>query len=228
MTNQARSLISMVVIGLSFSLIAAYLIYQTFGLKYNPASGRLVSTGILLVNSIPTSNLKIELSGQEIGQTTPLRLSKLVPGRYELSISALDRQKWSSQIAIEPGLVLELPSPLLPLDRPIKLESSLEDQRLIVNTSLDPRLSVSSNELRLNGQLVTRLLEPIEFAALHPTGHQLIFQSGSKIYLIDQDGSNTRQILDLESNQPAVFRLLKDGSELLYQQGETLEKIKWY
>ena len=84
---------------LTFLFITPVIILSTAGYRYNFTKKRLERTGVLYVETVP-SGAKIGLSGRTTEKTSPTRITRLLPGTYDIGLNKEGFRPWSKKVEI--------------------------------------------------------------------------------------------------------------------------------
>jgi hypothetical protein len=84
----------------AFCILAPTIILSTAGYQFDIATGRIIETGVLSIETNP-KNAQITLAGIDLKETSPVRLSSRKPGAYPIHIAAQGYHPFSKTIVIE-------------------------------------------------------------------------------------------------------------------------------
>ena len=101
---------TIVIIG--FIIVASFLIFKASGFAYNFKTGKIQKTGLLYIETYPRS-ADIFLEKEYKGNRTPLRVSYLLPGKFNLEIKKDGYKTISKTITINEGLATKINDAIL-------------------------------------------------------------------------------------------------------------------
>ncbi|MFH1749286.1 MAG: PEGA domain-containing protein [bacterium] len=219
-----------VIIG--FVIVASFLIFRASGYAYNFKTGKIQKTGLLYVQTNPRS-VDVFLEKEYKGSRTPLRVSYLLPGKYDLEIKKDGYKTISKTITIYEGLGTKIKDVLLLLESqnfdeigPKKIiDFKIKDKNncfvLYDNQGLNiGTLDMKDNKLKSIHQindlnLKSRIIEPIN-------SDHLIIKSEQKYYVLNWKTGNyydlnqqlsIEKIDDLGINKNTI--IIRSGDNLL-------------
>lgn len=99
-------IISYILAGIAFLVVATYAILFATGYKFDWQSHSLKKTGFILIESYP-KGAKVTLAGRNIIKATPVTIKRLLPGQYLTEINKDGYRSWRATIEVKPGLVTE-------------------------------------------------------------------------------------------------------------------------
>lgn len=205
----------------SFSVFAAILVLEAYGYRVNRETWTLQPTGVIVLDGQPR-RVEILLNGQlSSDQDLPVKLSKLLPGQYDITLNKTDYQTWSKTFTLAGGQAIEDKHIQLFLNEPKVAESARkttlkELQNDFKNQAGD--LVLKDNEIWLNEKLVTRFSQKPLGAVLINYRSQIIFQSGNELRAMDIDGTNNIKLITLPNDTAVAFALY--GDKLVYASGD--------
>lgn len=216
MSQQSRTkrlpkiLLGQFLVGLAIIVIAGYLVLYSLGYKLNLESRKIIKTGlvVLSVNPVPDS---IQVAGKVYKGKDDLSV-QLEPGYYEVTVHKEGYHDWQVRTEIKAEFVsyykyVELfkeNTELSTLTDQSKIEI-LDSPNSILASNMPKGLSSSDYEIWLDDKLITRFSEPISSATWLGDNHHIMYQQGSTIHIIDEDGSNNKILVNLPSSSPAKF-----------------------
>ncbi len=103
------------VIIIGFIIIASFLVFKASGFAYNFKTGKVEKTGLLYISTYPKST-DVFLDKEYKGNNTPLRISYLLPGKYNLEIKKDGYKSINKTIIIYEGLATKVNDALLILE----------------------------------------------------------------------------------------------------------------
>ncbi|MFH0912545.1 MAG: PEGA domain-containing protein [Patescibacteria group bacterium] len=248
MRPRGLTLISYTLAVIIFVVVSTYAILYAVGYKLNWQTWELKKTGFILIESYPRG-ANINLSGKDIGRTTPATIKRLLPEDYEVRLTKDGYRLWQGNITVQSGLVTEQRNVLLTMqdwqsevlvDQTITaLMGNADNTRIAYTTKneiwlWDPRnkkAAVVANAALIKQQVkdanindITRgTLELINFA---PDNQALLFRSTSyrnQYYLtVDTGGGVIKSV--------TTGRLLTNwgwwnNNELVFQQANKVSLI---
>lgn len=82
-----------------------YIISYSLGYKFNFRTLRFIKTGLIVLKSQP-SEAEVYLNGELLKDKTPLTISELLPGKYNLLVQLKNYYPWSIDINVQAGKVI--------------------------------------------------------------------------------------------------------------------------
>lgn len=226
MNLRASLLISLKVLGvILFILIAGFLIVKALGYQVDPRFFKLTKTGLILIKTNPRQ-VKVFVDGQFKGEKTPLRLTNILPGWYDIKIEKEGYQSWQKRVEVRPEEAVGLDNIVLFLEKP-KIEPITElDKGLLkklINLLPNPELQIQNqNEIWLEEKLVARFSQPVEQVLFYPDKEHIAFVLEGSLQIIDQDGTNFKKLFPISPSSPFIF--LEEGEVVVYQENDKLFK----
>ena len=201
----------------SFSVLAVILVLGAYGYRFNQQNWRLESTGVIVLDGLPR-DVNIRVNGQIPPDTMlPLKLAKLLPGQYDITVGKNDYQTWSKTFILVGGQAIEAKHIQLFLAEPKVAESTrkltLENlQKDFLSAESD--LTLKENEIWFNEKLVTRFSGKLAGAILINNRSQIIFQLNNELRVMDIDATNNIKLITLPNDEAVAFAL--SGNKLVY------------
>lgn len=204
-------------------IVGSYLITYSMGYKINLSTRKIIKTGliVLLFDEKPDSIL---LGNKEIAPKENVSIP-LEPGFYDVLVKRSGYQDWSIRCEVKPELVNYYK--YVELFKPAGEIVEISDQSIIdaLNTpstvlavSAPKGLRGNDYEIWVKDKLITRFSSAISQVSWFPDNHHILFQQGSEIHVIDEDGSNDKVIVELPSPSPAKFMVSPRDQKLYFAQ----------
>lgn len=108
-----------------YLLICPSLILYSLGIMITPGKKSVTKTGVIYITSIP-SGASITINGRPLKDETPTLINNLLPGTYNLQLSAENYRPWEAVVSVSPEKATPLENILL-LPNPVKT-AELSDQ----------------------------------------------------------------------------------------------------
>lgn len=219
------------VLCVTFTLSAFFLIIGTFGFKINWQELKFQKTGIINVETQPKDAIFF-LDGKEIKVGSPLTISNLLPGNYDVKITKAGYLDWNATINVKPGFVSNFD--YLILNKNENNISAPSDKEIedIKSYEGDKNILIQNDEIYLIKdkipRLVTRLSQNIKAGVIMPGEKYVIYQVGDQIKMSEIDGSRVVNIASLDIDETAKLMLISQGKYLIIAQGEKYLKIELY
>lgn len=191
----------------SFIIFSVIIVLEAYGYRLNRQTWKLEPTGTIIVDGLPRQ-AKLTVNGQEIKEDLPIKLSKLLPGQYDLVLSQENYQTWSKSFRLEGGQAIEAKRLILFLIEPQTVETTrkitLEElQKDFQNQGNS--VILKENEIWYQEKLVTRFAQKPLGAILTSERHHLIFQLGNELRVMDIDGTNNLKLVSLPNESAVAF-----------------------
>lgn len=223
------SLVSWLVFTLIIATLAGYLILIANGYKINYKTLTVAKTGMIYLKSQP-EEAKIYLDGQLVSQQTPWRQGDLLPGRYEIKISKDGFVDWEKSLLVEEGKTEAWEAVKLFLQHPqvleVKEEESQALSQLVEQWPAKGLVIKNGSEIWFNDVYITRFSQDIKNLSWHTDLKHIFLQINKKILVMEADGNNIIELVNLDSEQTSQFVVINEGKELLYQDGEKVKKVR--
>lgn len=226
MPNQRRNRISKIIIGqlsvaIFIILVSVTLIFYSQGLRINFKNFKIYKTGLiyLMVNPVPD---KIFIGDKEYNGKNEF-YSNLVPGDYRVKVTKDGFVDCNYAVEIKPEVVTSYGNVVLFKNNPVI--SDLVDQSKIdylnsPDSSLVEnarnKLAYNKYEIWMNNNLITRFSEPINNVSWYPDYAHIVYQKANQIRVIDEDGFNDTELVNLTSNTSTKFAVGGQGKELYF------------
>jgi len=207
---------------ITFSSFAVLLLMEANGYKFNTKSLKIQKTGLILVEADPEP-VVLHFAGKTKILIMQERLTKLLPGFYEVEITKDNYQTWNKKVHLDAGQAIDLTKILLFLNNPKPQEiTDPSYHEKITKTYKDQSkdLLIKENEIWSEEKFVTRFTDKVEAAIRINRTNQIIFQVGQEIRVIDVDGSNNLLLVKLENSTPTP--LMYSAKKLYYLDGEKI------
>lgn len=194
----------------SFTLLASLILLEANGYRINRQTWRLEKTVLIILDGTPRQ-VELSYNGKAANVTLPVRLSKIVPGWYDLVLEKSGRGEWSKKLQLAGGEAKKIENIILFLDQP--QSTSLGSEPATLNNisqnykDQNSNLVIKDNEIWYGSQFVTRFDSPILGAILARDKNHIIYQMSQEIRVIELDGSNNNLLVALQQNTPTVFAL---------------------
>lgn len=201
-------------------ILAVSLTVAAAGYRVNWQTFNLQKTGLFVLNSDPRP-ASISMNGNLLATQTPLRLSYLLPGWYDLVVQKDGYIPWEKTLKVEGGIATyekritlwrKTPQPVtLTADEQAALQKQLG---AITPQLTDNDLQVRGSEIWIGDTLVARLLGDIKQVKWFPTHNAYLVQIGSVLHAFQTDGTNDVKLLSFQTTN-AVPLLWQDGGDNL-------------
>lgn len=206
----------------AFTLTAAYIVTLALGYKVNFKTRQVQKTALVAIKTTPREAI-IYLNGKPIGEKTPLRKSKLLPGLSEIKIEKAGYQTWQQSLNLEEGRAYDLTNVVLFLKDPVL--GAPQDQSAPMPSADDFNLYFSGGEIWYKDKLVTRLSQEIKNAIVYPDKAHIVFQVDGEIRIVEATGTNNTLLVKLDSTENSVFGLASDNL-LVFKDGSKIKQAK--
>lgn len=214
-----------------FWLITLIAIIYSLGLTIDWKNFKLYKTGTIYLSLSNILDCNIYLDDKLVATQLPATFSRLAPDYYLVSIKKSGFVHWSKSFNVEQAKVSAWDDILLFKDK-IRSNPATEKEakRLtaIQNEPIEETIKINKNELLVENILVTRFSEDIVNAVWHPDGSHIVFQIQNRINIIEIDGKNQTELVQLNHSEKALFRLLEKGRVLLYKDGDQIFTARLY
>ena len=239
MNNKTKSILYFLRLPLLFIIIvivSLYLILIANGYIINLQSKSLLKTGMIYLKSNP-KDASIFLNGVQKADKTPIRLTELVGGRYDIQVSKDGYSEWIKTIKVEQGLVAAENDIVLFYLKPQSVQIQNDEieafnnlPNKIINSEITIKdlseIWIPSPDNSEENILVTRLSQPIKNAVYYSDKKHIIFQVENEIRAIDLDGSNNVKLIDLPTNNKTELIIDNTGQYLYYKSSQDVLKVK--
>jgi len=220
MKKRYKFILFWIFLTISFSMLAAVLILEAYGYRFNRDTWKLESTGVILLDGQPRQ-VKVTVNGKANEDITlPVRLPKLLPGQYEISIGKTDYQTWTKTLSLSGGQAIDEDKIQLFYANPKITEST---KRLTLKElqsdfkSQSSNIEVKNNEIWYDEKLVTRFSQKPLGVILTNDRNHFIFQLNKELGVIELDGTNYHKLAALPGGETIAFALYAD--KLVYASG---------
>src|SRR5437016_2522049 len=93
-----------IIISLVFIVSASFLLMSAVGYRLNWQTLRFEKTGVMIIKTNPKEVL-VDSNGVLVARKTPVNLTELLPGWYDMEISSPGYITWSRRVLVEAGYV---------------------------------------------------------------------------------------------------------------------------
>jgi len=100
-----------------FFLGLPFILSSALGYKFNPSTLKFTKTGLISIKTQP-QGARIYLNSRLIDEKTPVTISELLPGRYNVRLESENYYPWSMQVNVEPRKVTRIEKVILFSTRP--------------------------------------------------------------------------------------------------------------
>ncbi len=87
---------------LAYLVLCPIVIMYALGYFYEPTRKQIIQTGVLYINTIP-DKAKVYVNNKRYTKNTPLAITGLLPGEYNLTVKMKNHKTWQNTIKIMPG-----------------------------------------------------------------------------------------------------------------------------
>jgi len=207
----------------SFLFFATVLILEAYGYRLDVRTWRIEPTGTIIIDGLPRQ-AQLRVNNELKPEDLPVKLAKLLPGAYEISLSRNNYQTWSKTFNLQGGQAIEIKRVLLFLNEPKPAETTrnlalAELQKNFLNQSQP--IKMQGNEIWYQEKLVTRFSALPTGAILTNERNHIIFQLGRELRVMDLDGTNNFRLITLYSDETVAFALFADNLMLDF------DKLVW-
>lgn len=211
-----------------FASVAFGVVFQSLGYKFNRQTKRVELTGMMLIKTVP-KDADVYLDNEKLNQTTPLRLTKLLPNAYNVRISKNSYTDWEEVVNVESGKASIIEDVYLFNKDRVNLEISSDDERQFDKKIENNIQIINSSEIYIKSGLdlifITRFSEEVKSAQSIINNKYVMYQVGDKVFISDLTGQNILPVLTLQSSDVADLRMIGDDI-VLARQGSKVSKIK--
>lgn len=220
MTKETRSKLSFILLWFflitSFMVVAFFVLTEATGYRFNWQTMNLEMTGLISLEGTPR-DVKISVNGKVMPQGLPLRLTKILPGQYQIEISKDKYSSWTKIYTVAGGQAYEdkkvtlfYAEPIVKENTNLKLEQVASDYKDKV-----ARLTLKNNEIWYKEELVSRFGATLHGAILSDDRKHIFFQLNDEIRVIELDGKNNTKLLTLPIKDQVSFLPIND-SKIVY------------
>lgn len=211
-----------------FASVAFGVVFQSLGYKFNSQTRRVELTGMMLIKTVPR-DADVYVDNKKLSQTTPLRLTKLLPNSYDVRISKTGFSDWEEVVSVESGKASIIEDVYLFNKELANLEVSGEDERQF-DKKIDNNIQIINNsEIYIRKGLdlifVTRFSQEVKSAQSIINDKYIMYQVDDRVFISDLTGQNILPVLTLQNADVADLRMIGDDT-VLVRQGSKLSKIK--
>lgn len=214
--------------------VSAYLILLTYGYRINWQNRTLQKVSAMYIASIP-QDVKVFIDSKEVSNTTPLKVTNLFPGRYDVRIENDLYETWDKTLNVKSDYVPQEQDIVLILKDRKETEMSDNEKKTYedffqnedkVKESQKNLYIKDNNELYFDNVLISRFSQEIKNAVWYADKKHIIYQLNDQIYFMDTDGTNNIELAKLSSNDKANFISSGEGKYLIYQNGDDMKKVQ--
>lgn len=222
-------LISWLIFTIIVLSIAAYLILTANGYKINYQARTIQKIGMIYLKTVP-ENVSIYLDQKLIASKTPLKINDLLSGRYEVKISKDEYWDWQKTFQVEAGMTEDDENIELFLKNPKSLpvsDNEKQDLSRLMDEWPPKGLEIKSgSEIWFNDVFITRFSYNINRVSWYTDLKHILLQGDKKILIMEADGKNITELVNLSSDQTSDFISIEQGQQLLYSDGEEIKKVE--
>lgn len=219
-------IIGQTLVGLFILAIAGYLIVYSLGYKIDFSSRKIVKEGIIVLSINPKPD-KILLNNQDMGSKINASFT-VESGNYNIIIKKDGYQDWKATSKVESEIVNYYK--YVELFRTNVVLSDLTDQSKInyLNTPTSilienaPKgLTYNDYEIWIADKIVARFSLNISSVSWYPDNKHVVFQQGSELKIVDDQGKNETVLVALLNDHPAKYAIGSNGTEIYISQDNT-------
>lgn len=207
-------------------VVTAIVIFFARGYTFNPKTGAVSKTGIMVVTSEPR-DAAVYLD-DKLNNTTNTTLNFLTPGKYKVRITKDGLTPWEKEVQVKPELVTRLDITLFP-QVPDLRRLTLTGVKGVYTTPDGRRMVYRTDEKTKRGLWVMNLTDPAPFFNNDPIQiykDTALFDMEKATYLASPDN---KQLLVTDTTKPEPVYYLLDlervNDNLLPQGVEDIETI---
>lgn len=208
----------------SFMGLAFFILTEATGYRINWQTYHLEMTGLISLDGIP-KDVEIKVNGKTHPGGLPIKLTKILPGQYEIIITKKDYSPWSKLYNVAGGQAYEDKKIYLFVSKPIVKETIAYTKEQITDNfkSQTGRLTTLNNEIWYKNELVSRFSNVLHGAILANDRNHIYFQLGNELRVIELDGKNNTKLLDLPVSEEMIFSLIGDDKIVYIHQDKIYE-----
>ncbi len=201
------------ILSVVFIFSAAIVIIFASGYKIDIKNKDITQTGIIIVETSDNQN-QILVDDKQVDMEKTVQRN-LIPGFYNVQIKKDNYQTYKTDFYLNPGEAKILDNIVLFLEKP-KIEEFTEDKKILFDRLSDTsKISISNNELFINGRFVTRFENPIQDASWYPNDRFLGITVNNSFQIIDIETLNHFPLFEKKSNKPVIF--IDSGRSVLFE-----------
>jgi hypothetical protein len=229
MQHYGRHLIHVAIVLGTTALLSTVAVTYALGYKVNWTTKSFEQTGIIEVSGkLAPKDARISVNGKLVDEKLPLRLSWLLPGTYDISISKDGYESWQQSVAVHRNRVSMYSDLLLLLKEFQPVEVTSSDQSVLVETGrVSKGLEIRENELWADGNLIIRISDDIDSTQWFPDEWHIAYVANNQLWLIGLDGKNSRMLLNT-TEKDLAFGFKEQGKTLVYREGGALKGLRLY
>jgi len=200
----------------SFLAFGTFLLLKASGYRFDQKTWRLEPTSLIYLDGQP-DQAKITVNNQVDGQSLPLKISDLLPGQYDISVTYSGYYGWDKIANLTSGNGVVFDKIILFKKDPTTADVTASyNQDSIKNDYKDQSsaLQIIGNEIWYKKKLVTRFSQTLNGAILAGDRAHIIMQLDGNICVMETDGTNVVSLIKLSSTSPTSFALY--GNKLVY------------
>lgn len=214
--------------------VSIYLILLTYGYRINWENFSLQKISAMYIASIPR-DVNVKINSKITSQSTPVKITNLFPGRYDVKIEHNYYHTWEKTLFIKPDYVEQEQDIILILkdkeeikmkDEEIKLYNDIFNNKEKMENQRKGLYINNNSEIFFKDVLVTRLSKKIKNLVWYADKKHIIYQIDNQIYFMDSDSSNNILLVELSSDEDANFISTDEGKYLIYKDGDDIKKIQ--
>ncbi|MEI6477921.1 MAG: PEGA domain-containing protein [bacterium] len=228
MRSKWQHALHLFVMSASIVSISTVAIFYSLGYQINWTGLSIRRTGLVTLD-IGKSQFTADviINGSRTGHVSfPYRSAPLFPGVYTVQVKRDGYQKWQRTLSVVANEVNDFHDIVLVLNTPATHVVSDADRSSFDSTPDRHDISVRQNELYVAGTFVTRTSQYILNASWYPDGKHLVYQQGGVLWLADQDGLRTQQLVEVQGNVVIDYRFRDNGRILIYQDESGLHGLE--
>ncbi len=214
--------------------VSTYLILLTYGYRINWANRSLQKISMMYLASIP-QDVDVYMNSKLISDSTPVKITNLFPGRYDIKIENSDYESWEKTFFIQPDFVSQEQDIILILKNKenIVLSDSKKEAYIqyfksdeYINKDKKNLYIKNGSEIYFDDLLIARLSKDVKNVSWYADKKHIFYQLENKIYFMDTDGTNNVVLVELSSDNKADFKSSSEGGGLIYDDNGDIKEIK--
>ncbi len=205
----------------AFILCAVVIVIYAAGYKINVQNKNITQTALINI-AVDPSDSQVYLNGKLIGKGSQT-IRSIDAGDYTLEVKKSGYFTFKKNIEAKEGQAVIVGSVDLFLEKPIigEADKKISTENLSLLSDSD-NLTSTNGELRVSGELVTRLSSEITGPSWFDNKQYIAFTNAGKLKIIAVDGTNLIEIADKDSASPVIFT--KSGRFVIYEnQGKIVQ-----
>lgn len=208
---------------MSFLIFAFLLMLVANGYNFNFKTFKLQKTGMIILKG-SSGEVTIAVNSKKSKNSLPIKLNRLMPGRYDIKIEKENCQTWERVFQLEGGQAIVKDNVVLFFTNPkVKEKSNNPTDIAALENNFKTgsnNLKIKNNEIWLNNKLITRYSKPLLGAFLDSDNYHIYVQTGDQIKVIETEGTNDLNLIKLADSTPVPFAV--SGTKLDYLQNKTI------